>query len=113
MNPKELQEMMQRAQQMQTQMGELQTALAARRFEASAGGGMVKATVSGALRVVGLEIEPSLSLADDRAMLQDLTAAAINAALGKAQESVAEEMGRMQNSMLAGLPGMPNQSGGR
>ena len=113
MNPKELQEMMQRAQQMQTQMGELQTALAARRFEASAGGGMVKATVTGALRVVGLEIEPSLSLADDRAMLQDLTAAAINAALGKAQESVAEEMGRMQNSMLAGLPGMPDQPGGR
>lgn len=112
MNPKELQEMMQRAQQMQSQMGELQAALAARHFEASAGGGMVKATVSGALRVVALEIEATLSLADDRSMVQDLTAAAVNAALTKAQEAVAEEMGRMQNSMLAGLPGMPGAPGG-
>ena len=113
MNPDELQAMMQRAQQMQSQLGEVQTALAPRRFEASAGGGMVKATVSGALRVLEIEIEPSLSLGDDRAMLQDLTAAAVNAALTKAQESVAEEMGRMQSSMLAGLPGMPDTPGGR
>ena len=43
-----MQEMMQRAQQMQTRMGELQNELAARRFEASSGGGMVEAAVSGA-----------------------------------------------------------------
>ena len=107
MNPNDLQEMMKRAQEMQSKVGELQSELAARRFEASAGGGMVKATVSGALRVLAIEIEPSLALGDDRAMVQDLTAAAVNAALGKAQQAVGEEMGRMQSSMLAGLPGMP------
>jgi DNA-binding YbaB/EbfC family protein len=107
-----MQEMMQRAQQMQTKMGDLQKELAARRFEASSGGGMVAATVSGGLRVLSIEIEPSLMQGDDRSMLQDLVAAAINAALGKAQESVAQEMGRMQQSMLAGIPGMPNPGGG-
>jgi len=106
-NPNELQEMMQRAQEMQSKVGELQAELATRRFEASAGGGMVQATVSGALRVLSIEIEPSLVTGDDRAMIQDLTAAAVNAALTKAQQAVTEEMGRMQSSMLAGLPGMP------
>ncbi|MBJ21852.1 MAG: YbaB/EbfC family nucleoid-associated protein [bacterium] len=107
MNTNEMQEMMQRAQQMQSKMGELQEALTARRFAASAGGGMVEATVSGGLRVLAIEIEPTLIQGDDRSMIQDLVAAAVNAALTKAQEAVAEEMARMQQSMLAGIPGMP------
>lgn len=105
MNPNELQEMMQRAQQLQSRMGELQKELATRRFEASSGGGMVKATVSGELRVVGIEIEPSLIDAGDRSMLQDLVAAAVNAALARAQEGVQQELTKMQQSMLAGLGG--------
>jgi len=107
-----MQEMMQRAQQMQSKMGELQSELAARRFQAGSGGGMVEATVSGGLRVLSIEIEPSLIAGDDRSMLQDLVAAAVNAALAKAQEAVAQEMGRMQQSMLAGIPGMPGSFGG-
>lgn len=112
MNPEELQQMMQRAQEMQSRMGELQQQLGTRRFEASAGGGMVQATVSGALRVLSIEIEPSLIAGDDRAMIQDLVAAAVNAALAKAQEGVAEELSRVQQSMLANLPGMPGAGGG-
>ncbi len=103
MNADQMQEMMQRAQQMQARMGELQKQLAARRFEAASGGGMVKATVSGALRVLEIEIEPTLATGDDREMLQDLVAAAVNAALTKAQESVQQELAQVQQSMLAGL----------
>jgi len=104
-NPNELQEMMERAQQMQARMGEIQKQLEARHFEASSGGGMVTAVVSGGLRVLSIEIEPSLLGSDDRAMLQDLVAAAVNAALVRAQESVQEEVGKMQQSMWAGLGG--------
>jgi DNA-binding YbaB/EbfC family protein len=103
MNPNDMQEMMQRAQEMQSRMGDLQRELAARHFDASAGGGMVEATVSGGLRVISIKIEPSLVAADDQAMLQDLIAAAVNAALGKAQESVSQELARVQQSMLTGL----------
>ncbi|MDC1295401.1 YbaB/EbfC family nucleoid-associated protein [Myxococcota bacterium] len=106
MNPNDMQQMMQKAQEMQSKMGELQAELAARRFEASAGGGMVSAAVSGGLRVLSVEIEPGLIADNDRGMIQDLTAAAVNAALTKAQEAVAAEMAKMQNSMLSGLPGM-------
>ena len=105
MNPNEMQEMMQRAQQMQSQMGELQNQLAARRFEADSGGGMVKATVSGALRVLSIEIEPSLLTGGDQPMLQDLIAAAVNSALSRAQESVQQELAKVQQSMLMGLGG--------
>jgi len=102
-NPDELQEMMKRAEQMQSRMGDIQKDLAARSFEASSGGGMVEATVSGALRVVSIKIEKSLITVDDQPMLQDLIAAAVNAALAKAQESVGQELARVQQSMLAGL----------
>lgn len=95
--------MMQRAQQMQGRMEELQRDLASRRYEASSGGGMVEAVVSGALRVLEIRIEPSLVSGDDQAMLQDLVAAAVNAALAKAQEGAAQELARMQQTMLAGL----------
>ena len=103
MNPDEMQEMMKRAEQMQSRMGDIQKDLAARSFEASSGGGMVEATVSGALRVVSIKIEKSLISEDDQPMLQDLIAAAVNAALAKAQESVGQELARVQQSMLAGL----------
>jgi DNA-binding YbaB/EbfC family protein len=102
-NPDELKEMMKRAEQMQSRMGDIQKDLAARSFEASSGGGMVEATVSGALRVVSIRIEKSLITVDDQPMLQDLVAAAVNAALAKAQESVGQELARAQQSMLTGL----------
>ena len=103
MNPDDMQQMMQRAQQMQSRMGDLQKELAARHFEASSGGGMVEAKVSGGLRVISIKIEPSLIAGDDQSMLQDLIAAAVNAALAKAQESVGQELARVQQSMLTGL----------
>jgi DNA-binding YbaB/EbfC family protein len=107
LKPEDLQEMMKRAQEMQSKVGALQAELAARRFEASAGGGMVTAVVSGALRVLSVEIEPSLVSGGDRDMIQDLTAAAVNAALTRAQETLGQEMARMQGAMLSTLPGMP------
>lgn len=103
MNPDDIKDMMQRAQEMQSRMGDLQKELATRRFEASAGGGMVKVTASGALRVLSIEIEDSLISGDDKAMLQDLIAAAVNAAIHKAQEGVGQEVARMQQSMMAGM----------
>lgn len=111
MNPNDMTEMLQRAQEMQSKMGELQAELGRRRYEASAGGGMVTATVSGALRVLSIDIEPVMIEHKDREMIQDLTAAAVNAALSKAQEAAAQEMARFQSTMLAGLPNLPGMPG--
>ncbi|MBW2272510.1 MAG: YbaB/EbfC family nucleoid-associated protein [Deltaproteobacteria bacterium] len=89
---------------MQSRMAELQRELATRRYEASAGGGMVKAVASGELRIVAVEIEPGLLSSGDREMVQDLCAAAVNAALANAQRAVQEEFQRLSGGMA--LPNM-------
>jgi DNA-binding YbaB/EbfC family protein len=98
-----------RAQEMQAKLGELQQGLARRSVEASAGGGMVTAVASGALRILEVRIEKSLIEGGDHAMLQDLVAAAVNAALAKAQQMVQEEMQRAAGGTL--LEGFGGASG--
>jgi hypothetical protein len=98
----DLEELMAKAQEAQAKLATLQRDLAARRIEGSAGGGMVRAEVSGAMRVLSIEIEPSLVASGDRAMLQDLVAAAVNAALANAQRMMQEEMQRASSGL--GLP---------
>ena len=103
MTPPELSDFLQKAQAAQAKIAELQRDLAARRVEGEAGGGMVKVIATGSLRIVELRIEPSLLEAGDRDMIQDLTAAAVNAALESAQRMVQEEFQRA--SIGIQLPG--------
>jgi DNA-binding YbaB/EbfC family protein len=96
---------MSKAREAQTKLAELQRELAMRRVEGSAGGGMVTVVASGALRILEVRIEPSLLETSDRAMLQDLTAAAVNAALARAQQMVQEELQKASAGLA--LPGTP------
>jgi DNA-binding YbaB/EbfC family protein len=93
-NPEDLGKMMEQAQVMQSKLAELQQELALKRYEGSAGGGMVTAVVSGALRVLEVRIEPALFDGGDRDMIQDLTAAALNAAIQNAQSQMQAELQR-------------------
>jgi len=93
-NPEDLQKLMGQAQAAQAKLADVQKQLAAKRVEGSAGGGMVKAVATGALRILEVEIEPSLLASGDREMIQDLTAAAVNAALTNAQNLIQQEMQR-------------------
>lgn len=97
-------ELMKKAQEVQARMQELQADLARRTIEGSAGGGMVTAVATGELRIREIRIEPSLFEGDDRQMLQDLVAAAVNTALANAQKMVQEEMQRVasQNPIAFG-----------
>jgi DNA-binding protein YbaB len=61
----------------------------------------VRAVVSGELRVLEITIDPQLVAGGDRAMLQDLVAAAVNAALANAQRMVQEEMQRAAATLQA------------
>lgn len=95
-----------RAQEMQTRLANAQRELARRTVSASAGGGMVTAVASGELRIVELRIEPELLGSGDRAMLQDLVAAAVNAALAAAQRMMQEELQRLAGPLPFPIPGM-------
>jgi DNA-binding YbaB/EbfC family protein len=109
MNEPDIGKILAQAQQMQSRMAELQRELASRSYEASAGGGMVKAVASGELRIVAIEIEPELLAGGDRQMVQDLCTAAVNAALGIAQSAVQEELQRVSGGL--GLPGVMSPGG--
>lgn len=102
MSQPDLANLLARAKQMQARLAEVQRELAARRVEGTAGGGMVTVVASGDLRILEVRIEPSLIAAGDREMLQDLTAAATNAALANAQRMVQEELQRQAGALQLG-----------
>ncbi|HXK23873.1 MAG TPA: YbaB/EbfC family nucleoid-associated protein [Myxococcota bacterium] len=94
--------LLEKAREAQSRLQELQRELARRRVEGASGGGMVTAVASGDLRILEIRIEPALLESGDRAMLQDLCAAAVNAALANAQRMIQEEMQRASSGL--GLP---------
>jgi len=95
---------MKQAQQMQQKMARMQQELQAREVEASAGGGMVTATVNGAQQLVDLKVEPSVVDPEDVEMLQDLVMAAVNEAIKKSQAMAQEEMSKITGGM--NIPGL-------
>ena len=103
---KDMQRMMKQAQKMAAEMQQAQAELAEQQFEGSAGGGMVKAVVTGDLALVSVAISPDSFEgepdADDIEMLGDTVTAAVNAAMEKAREAQAEALGPMSG----GLGGM-------
>lgn len=100
MNPPDLQKMLKQAQEMQSKMGQLQAELAGKRFEASAGGGMISAVASGDLKIVEIRIEDAVFEQADRELIQDLVVAAVNTALANAQQHVQQQL---QKFSLGGL----------
>jgi len=94
--------LMKQAQQMQRKMAEMQEELAGRRYEATSGGGAVKAVVSGKKVLESIEIERDVVDPDDVEMLQDLILTAVNEAIRQEEEASQAEMGRLTGG--AGLP---------
>ncbi len=109
MNPLDLKKLMQQAQEMQSKMGDLQRELANKRFEASAGAGMITAVATGDLRIVEIRIEEGIFSQGDRELIQDLTAAAVNSAIAEAQRFA---QAQVQQFSMAGLS-MPNPDEGK
>ena len=97
-------QLMRQAQAMQTNMQKVQDEIASLEIVGEAGGGMVKVTMTGKHEVRAVAIEPAV-IGEDREMLEDLIAAAINDAVHKVEARVQEKM----SSVTAGLqlpPGM-------
>lgn len=96
--------MMKQAQAMQAKMQKLQDELAEREVDFTAGGGMVSAvaTCDGAVRKV--TIDPKVVDPDDVEMLEDLVLAAVQGAINKGKETMADEMGAITKGM--NIPGL-------
>jgi len=91
--------LMQQAQKMQENMKRLQDELAQMEVEGQSGAGLVKVVMTCKHQVRRVSIDPSL-VGDDKDMLEDLVAAAINDAVRRAEETTQQKMA----SMTSGLP---------
>jgi len=93
--------MMKQAQKMQADMQKVQEELANAEVTGEAGAGMVKVTMNGKHDVRRVEIDPSL-LQEDKEMLEDLIAAAFNAAVRRVEKMSQDRMAEMTSGL--GLP---------
>jgi len=100
-DPRQLQELMAQAKR---KYEELQKKMQATVVEASSGGGSVTVRMNGAKQVLQITIEPEIVKGGDIEMLQDLVAAAVNAAAHKVDESMQSTVGGMLGGM--GIPGI-------
>ena len=98
-NKGQLAGLMKQAQQMQDNMRRMQEELAGIEVEGQAGAGLVKVVMTCKHDVKRVSIDPAL-LADDKDMLEDLVAAAVNDAVRRVESTVQEKMA----SVTAGLP---------
>jgi|SRR5690625_3249109 len=101
---KNMNQMMRQVKKMQDQMMKAQEELADKTVEGTSGGGVVKVTATGQKKVTDIEISPEAVDPEDVEMLQDLVLAAVNDALGKAEELANEDLGKFTGGM--NMPGL-------
>ena len=99
--------MIKQAQKMQQDMLKMQEEMENKQYDATVGGGMVKAVVNGKHTLISMEINPEAVDPDDVEMLQDLLSAAFNEGTKKAEEDANAGMSKLTGSLnLGGLGGL-------
>jgi len=101
---KDISQIMRQAQAMQAKITEAQKKLEAMEVEGSAGGGMVKLRITGKNALLSVVIDPTLMVADEREILEDLIKAAHDDARRKLEDAQNEEMKGLSGG-LGILPG--------
>jgi DNA-binding YbaB/EbfC family protein len=91
--------MMKKVQKLQTEMAKMQEDLKQRTLEVSAGGGAVKVVITGEKQIQSLKFDPSAVDPEDVDMLEDLIAAAVNEAVKKVDDMMAQEMGKLTGGL--------------
>ncbi|MCJ2053622.1 YbaB/EbfC family nucleoid-associated protein [Methylobacterium sp. J-070] len=96
---RDLMGIMKQAQAMQEKMGSLQAELDEIEVTGASGGGSVRVTMSAKGQMKGVAIDPSLMVADEREILEDLIVAACNDARGKAEATMQERMAELTKGL--------------
>ena len=96
--------MMRQAQQLQQRLAKIQEELETATVEATAGGGMVKAVVTGKQTVASISIDPEAVDPDDVEVLEEMVMAAVNEALLKSQELASQKMAAITGGL--NIPGL-------
>jgi hypothetical protein len=94
-----LEEIMQMAQNAQAELQKAQDNLDKIEVEGQSGGGLVRIKASAKGRIIGVSIDESLLVPSEKTMVEDLVAAALNDARGKADQAAAAEMQKMSSTL--------------
>lgn len=95
----DLNQLMQMAEQLKTQMQQAQDKAGEITVQGEAGGGLVKATMNGRHELVGLKIDPSAIKAGDLSFLEDMICAAVNQACSKVGHSLKDQLGHVAKDL--------------
>ena len=98
--------MLGKVKEFQAKMKEAQESLGQLTESAETGAGLVKVTVNGQKQVVSLSIDPELIQPEDREMLQDLIAAAVNKAMEKIEDQIKAHIQQSTEGVLPNIPGL-------
>lgn len=102
--PQNMNAMLKQAQKMQEDMNAMQAELESKEYDVSAGGGMVKLTITGKKEIKNISISPEIVDPDDIETLEDILTAAVNEAIKRVEDSAAEEMSKITGSL--NIPGL-------
>ena len=100
-----MQQMMKQARKMQEQLAAAEDNLKTQTVDTSAGGGMVKVTMTGDMKIGSIKIDPDAVDPEDVEMLQDMIMAAVNEAIRSVGELANKQMGAITGGL--NIPGMP------
>ncbi|HJH43306.1 YbaB/EbfC family nucleoid-associated protein [Rubneribacter badeniensis] len=100
----DMKKMMKQAQRMQAELAKAQEEIKDLTFEATAGGGMVKAVATGDMAISSITIDPEAVDPEDVEMLQDMVAAAVNEALRGVSDMSAQRLSAATGGMS--IPGL-------
>ena len=96
--------MLKQAKKIQDEMEKIQEELAAKKVEASSGGGMVTVEVNGNQEVVSIKIDPEVISSGDKEMLEDLVLTAVNEGIRKAKDLMKERIAEVTGGL--NIPGV-------
>ena len=96
---KKVYDLMKQARQIQGRLQKTKEELAGREFDATSGGGVVRAVVNGNREVLRIEIDREVVDPGDVEMLQDLVVSAVNLAMGNAAKTAGEEISKVTGGM--------------
>ncbi|MBT2383071.1 YbaB/EbfC family nucleoid-associated protein [Streptomyces sp. ISL-11] len=102
-----MQQLLQQAQKMQQDLAAAQEELARTPVDGTSGGGLVKATVTGAGELQNLVIDPKAVDPEDTETLADLIVAAVRDANAAAQQLQEQKLGPLAQGLGGGIPGLP------
>ncbi len=98
--------MMGKMKDLQARMKEAQEQLSNITESAESGAGLVRVTINGQKKIIGLEIDNDLIKPEDKEMLQDLVVAAMNKAMENIEPKIKEHLQQSTQGMLPNIPGL-------